>query len=83
MNTSVDKPVKAQHTAGRIHVEMASGLEISFPIRGNPRLEGHSDEALGNIELSPFGLHWPDLDEDLSIQGILAGDFGQRRHQAA
>ena len=27
----------------------------------------------------PFGLHWPDLDEDLSIRGILAGDFGQRQ----
>jgi hypothetical protein len=32
---------------------------------------------LANIELSPFGLHWPDLDEDLSIRGILAGDYGQ------
>ncbi len=27
--------------------------------------------------------HWPDLDEDLSIRGILAGDYGQRRRQAA
>jgi hypothetical protein len=49
-----------------------------FPIEGNPRLEGKADTALSNIEISPFGLHWPDLDEDLSIRGILAGDYGQR-----
>jgi hypothetical protein len=27
---------------------------------------------LANIELSPFGVHWPNLDEALSIHGILA-----------
>lgn len=35
------------------------------------------------LDQPPFGLHWPDPDEDLSIRGILAGDYGQRRHQAA
>jgi hypothetical protein len=29
------------------------------------------------VEVSPFGLHWPDLDEDLSFEGLLRGDFGQ------
>jgi hypothetical protein len=57
---------------------MASGLDFSFPIQGNPRLEGKPDHLLSNIEVSPFGLHWPGLDEDLSIRGILAGDYGQR-----
>ena len=62
---------------------MESGLEFAFPIAGNSRLESASDSQLDNIELSPFGLHWPDLDEDLSIRGILAGDYGQRLHRAA
>jgi hypothetical protein len=39
-------------------------------------------EQLNNIEISPFGLHWPDLDEDLSFRGILAGNYGQRKRQA-
>lgn len=78
MSTLIDKPTKAIHRNGRIHVSMASGLDFSFPIEGNPRLEGKPDNALSNIEISPFGLHWPDLDEDLSIRGILAGDYGQR-----
>ena len=62
---------------------MESGLEVAFPVRGNPRLEGKTNEQLGHIELSPFGLHWPKLDEDLSIRGILTGDYGQRPRRAA
>ena len=30
-------------------------------------------------QVSPFGLHWPDLDEDLSFRGLLEGDYGQSR----
>jgi hypothetical protein len=83
MSTLVDTPVSARHVGGRIQVIMESGLEFSFPVEGNPRLEGKSDVQLDEIELSPFGLHWPSLDEDLSIRGILAGDYGQRPHRAA
>ena len=83
MSTLVDKPLSVHHLKGKIHVTMESGLEIAFPVRSNPRLEGKPHEQLDNIELSPFGLHWPDLDEDLSIRGILAGDYGQRPSRAA
>ncbi len=78
MSTLVDTPQRAFHRNGRICVSMASGLEFSFPIQGNPRLDGKPDHLLSEIEVSPFGLHWPSLDEDLSIRGILAGDYGQR-----
>jgi hypothetical protein len=57
---------------------MDSGVEIRFPISGNPRLFKGTPEQLNNIEVSPFGLHWPDLDEDLSIRGLQEGDYGQR-----
>ncbi len=83
MSTSTDRPVRAWHREGKIHITMESGLEVSFPVCGNPRLEGQPEEKLDNIELSPSGLHWPDLDEDLSLRGILAGDYGQRPHRAA
>jgi hypothetical protein len=78
MSILADTPQKAFHRGGRIYVSMASGLDFSFPVQGNPRLEGKSDGLLSAIEVSPFGLHWPGLDEDLSIKGILAGDYGQR-----
>lgn len=31
----------------------------------------------------PYGLHWPDLDEDLSFKGLLAGDYGQYAKKGA
>jgi len=77
MTTLISKLKEAFHKNGRIYIVMDSGLELSFPIDGNERLRFASDEELNNIELSPFGLHWPDLDEDLSIKGILAGRYGQ------
>ena len=83
MSTLIDKPLIARHLDGRIHVSMESGLEFSFPVKGNTRLENKPSAQLDHIELSPFGLHWPDLDEDLSIRGILAGDYGQRQRRAA
>jgi hypothetical protein len=82
MNTLADTPRKACYRDGRIYVSMASGLDFSFPIQGNPRLEGKPDRLLSEVEVSPFGLHWPSLDEDLAIRGILSGDYGQRRRQA-
>ena len=83
MSTLTDRPAAARHDSGKIRITMESGLEIAFPINGNPRLEGKPHEQLDRIEVSPFGLHWPDLDEDLSIRGILAGNYGQRPYEAA
>ena len=45
-------------------------IHLEFDI---PRLESAAEEDVGRIEISPFGLHWPTLDEDLSFAGILAG----------
>ena len=77
MNTLVDTVRSATYSDGHIVVIMGSGVEIRFPIAGNPRLCQGSAQQLDNIEISPFGLHWPDLDEDLSLRGLMAGDYGQ------
>ena len=83
MSISIDSPVSASHRDGKIRVTLASGLELAFSVVGNPRLEGGTEAELERIELSPFGLHWPELDEDLSMRGILSGDFGRRPGRAA
>lgn len=57
---------------------MESGAEIRLPVAENPRLAHGTPKQLSKIELSPFGLHWPDLDEDLSFRGLAQGDYGQR-----
>jgi hypothetical protein len=78
MSTLVDTVRSTAYGDGHIVVIMGSGVEVHFPIAGNPRLSQGTPEQLNNIEISPFGLHWPDLDEDLSLRGLLAGDYGQR-----
>ena len=77
MNTLIDSARSASHRDGFIVVQMASGAKIRFPVAENPRLARGTPRQLENIEISPFGLHWPDLDEDLSFQGLLEGDYGQ------
>jgi hypothetical protein len=68
---------RASVRGGTAVIKMPGGLEIRFPIARNPRLAQGNDAQLNNIEVSPFGLHWPDLDEDLSFAGLCAGDYGQ------
>ena len=77
MNTLVNSSVTARHENGYIIIQMAGGVEIKFPISLNRRLAGGTHEQLNNIEVSPLGLHWPDLDEDLSLKGLADGDYGQ------
>ena len=77
MNTLVDAVTTVRFQGGQIIVSMESGVEIRFPVAGNARLAKGTPEQLGNVEVSPFGLHWIDLDEDLSFRGLLEGDYGQ------
>lgn len=71
MNTLIDPPISARHADGDIIVTMSSGFEFSFPCSDYPRLEGASPDDRSKVEVSPLGIHWPDLDEDLSIAGLL------------
>ncbi len=81
MNTLLDQARSALFRDGHIVVMMESGAEIRFPVAENPRLAGGTAEQLNKIEISPFGLHWPELDEDLSFRGLSQGDYGQPKHR--
>ncbi|HVU08195.1 MAG TPA: DUF2442 domain-containing protein [Verrucomicrobiae bacterium] len=82
MNTLTDSAVAAVHENGLIVVRMENGEEIRFPVAQNPRLACGTHSQLNQIEISPFGLHWPELDEDLSFRGLLEGDYGQFQKKA-
>jgi hypothetical protein len=77
MSVLTDSPRSAVFRDGQIIINMQSGTEIRFPVAENPRLARGTPAQLNHMELSPFGIHWPDLDEDLSFRGLLAGDWGQ------
>jgi hypothetical protein len=79
MGTLIDTVQTAVFRDGQILITMGSGAEFLFPVADNPRLAAGTPEQLNKIEISPFGLHWPDLDEDLSLRGIARGDYGQGR----
>ena len=77
MNTLLDRAKSAVYADGHVIVHMDSGVEIRFPIAGNPRLSRGTPEQLNHVEISPYGLHWPELDEDLSFRGLAEGNYGQ------
>jgi Protein of unknown function (DUF2442) len=81
MKSLSEGALSAAHIHGWIVVQMEGGGEIRFPVADNPRLAAGTDEQLNHIEISPFGLHWPQLDEDLSFQGLREGNHGQFQKQ--
>jgi hypothetical protein len=52
---------------------ISDGREVSIPIAWFPRLIGAHSDQLSNYEISPsgYGIHWPDLDEDISIKAFI------------
>jgi hypothetical protein len=77
-----DTARSAAHVDGWIVIRLESGTEIRFPVADNPRLAAGTNQQLNHIEISPFGVHWPDLDEDLSFHGLLEGNHGQFQNLA-
>jgi hypothetical protein len=71
-------------TTGRIVVELISGSAFAFPARLGQGLEAATDEELAQVVIqgAGYGLHWENLDVDLSIPGLAAGIFGTKAHMA-
>jgi len=67
------RPVQAHCDATHLHVTLADGRSLSAPLWWYPRLAKADPSALTMIEFLPLGLHWPSLDEDISIASILRG----------
>ncbi len=59
----------------RLTVELMDGRAISVPLAWYPRLADATPEQRQHWELAGagYGIHWPELDEDLSTEGMLLG----------
>ncbi len=57
----------------RMWVTLSDGREIGVPLTWFPRLAAADAAARAAVEISPFGLHWAELDEDISVEGLLVG----------
>ena len=69
----------------RMWVELSDGRVLRVPLSWFPRLSSATREQREMYEISTRGLHWEELDEDISVAALLAGrsDQTRRRPKAA
>lgn len=62
-------------TDDALSVDLFDGRTITVPLAWYPRLLRATSEQLANWRIAGagYGIHWPDIDEDLSTQGLLQG----------
>lgn len=69
----------------RVVVSLNTGVEVTFPPKLAQGLANADPSDLAAIEITPsgLGLHWPKLDADLYVPGLLHGAFGSKTWMAA
>jgi len=78
MNTSVVSPPEArarsvEFVADAFVVHLVDGRSLTVPLQWFPRLRDATPDQRGHWRLigSGTGIHWPDIDEDISVAGLL------------
>jgi hypothetical protein len=86
MRDALRKAVSARYDrrSGRIVVDLSSRLSVSFSPRDAQGLERAKPSQLEEIEITPsgFGIHFPKLDADFYVPGLLEGLLGSRKWMA-
>lgn len=69
-----------QVTDEALEVRLRDGRLISAPLKWFPRLAGASPKsrAIWESSAAGYGIHWPDIDEDLSVAGLLKLSIGAK-----
>lgn len=85
-NRTEARAVSAKYEPDRkmIVIELKNGGPFAFPVAWVSRLRGASEADLEAVEITPSGegLHWENLDEDLSIPALINGVYGPDRFDA-
>ena len=68
-----ERPVEAWCDPTQLHVRLTDGRELVTPLWWYPRLLKATPAQRNNVRLMLDGVHWPDVDEDLSVDGMLQG----------
>ena len=66
-------PVAVQCGPDVLAVTLADGRQLSTPLWWYPRLLAASPAQRDIVRLMPLGMHWPDIDEDISVASMLRG----------
>lgn len=87
LRARVPRAVSARYDrrTGRIVLHLSSKLIVSFSPDDVEGLKGARPSQLGHIEISPsgFGIHFPDVDADLYVPGLLEGFLGSKTWMAS
>jgi hypothetical protein len=89
MNTVVNvveaRLLNAEITEDEIIAHLMDGRTISVPLIWSWRLSEATEEQRQNFEVlgDGQGIHWPDIDEDISVEGMLQGSPARRPHRQA
>lgn len=75
MSTKKENIKALTFTKGQMVLHFSDGRKVSTPLEWYPRLLNGTAKQRAHWEIigAGRGIHWPDLDEDLSIEGILHG----------
>jgi len=70
-----ERVLDVQFTEDSLSVNLRDGRVISVPLAWYPRLLRATPAERKNWQISGggYGIHWPDIDEDLSTEGLLRG----------
>lgn len=87
MQAGIPRAVAAHYDrdTGRIVIHLSSKLDVSFSPHDAQGLENAKPWQLEEIEISPsgFGIHFPKLDADLYVPGLLEGFLGSKQWMAS
>jgi Protein of unknown function (DUF2442) len=80
-NVPDERVADVKLTSNSLVVSLKDGRIISVPLAWYPRLLNASKAQRKNWQISGggYGIHWPDIDEDLSTEGLLRGAPAPRR----
>ncbi len=72
---ALPKIAKVSLTDDTLSVDLEDGRTISAPIGWYPRLANATPDERKNYQVvgAGYGIHWPSLDEDIGVEGLLLG----------
>ena len=75
MSTALPRVIKVAVTENVLSVDLEDGRTMSVPFDWYPRLAHGTPAERLNFQISGTGcgIHWPDLDEDIGVEGLLLG----------
>ena len=73
------EPTAVRFDEDQMWVELEDGRTLGVPLVWFPRLLQATAQQREKVELSRDGLHWEEIDEDISVAGLIAGRGDQAK----